>query len=301
MLWRCLRIPASCRSARERRSRSDAGSLARPKRVICRACSKPWSLLAALDCTILSAARGRRAPCSISLSANHALFLSKLPSLRRRGWGRSTSRYMSHRLSHTLRVALAQMNLTVGDIDGNTEKIIANIAHARERGRGSGRLPRAGGHRLSAGGPAAQAELRRGQPRRPRPHRRARPRASRRSSGSWTSTQDIYNAAAIIHDGEIAGVQHKFFLPNYGVFDEDRYFQAGTSTQVYTLGRCHVRRRGLRGRLVCRRPAHAAGADGRRAHRSSTSTPRRSTRASGSFARGCSAPARATTPARSST
>ena len=38
---------------------------------------------------------------------------------------------------------------------------------------------------------------------------------------------DIYNAAAVLHDGEIAGVQHKFFLPNYGVFDEDRYFQAG--------------------------------------------------------------------------
>ena len=38
----------------------------------------------------------------------------------------------------------------------------------------------------------------------------------------------IYNAAAVIHRGEVAAVYHKMFLPNYGVFDEDRYFQAGT-------------------------------------------------------------------------
>lgn len=38
---------------------------------------------------------------------------------------------------------------------------------------------------------------------------------------------EIYNAAAIIHNGSVAGVYHKMFLPNYGVFDEERYFQAG--------------------------------------------------------------------------
>ncbi len=41
--------------------------------------------------------------------------------------------------------------------------------------------------------------------------------------------KDIYNAAAIIHNGAIADVYHKMFLPNYGVFDEERYFQSGTT------------------------------------------------------------------------
>jgi NAD+ synthase (glutamine-hydrolysing) len=47
---------------------------------------------------------------------------------------------------------------------------------------------------------------------------------------------DVYNAAAIIHDGRLAGVYHKQRLPNYGVFDEVRYFQAGKECPVFTLG-----------------------------------------------------------------
>jgi NAD+ synthase (glutamine-hydrolysing) len=47
---------------------------------------------------------------------------------------------------------------------------------------------------------------------------------------------DIFNAAAVISNGEIAGIYHKIFLPNYGVFDEDRYFQPGNDCQVYIIG-----------------------------------------------------------------
>jgi NAD+ synthase (glutamine-hydrolysing) len=46
---------------------------------------------------------------------------------------------------------------------------------------------------------------------------------------------DIYNAAALLHDGRVAGVYHKIYLPNYGVFDEDRYFQSGTEILVFDL------------------------------------------------------------------
>src|SRR5439155_1210393 len=42
--------------------------------------------------------------------------------------------------------------------------------------------------------------------------------------------------AAVLHDGIRAGVYHKQYLPNYGVFDENRYFQAGTETQVFAAG-----------------------------------------------------------------
>src|SRR5439155_14220916 len=47
---------------------------------------------------------------------------------------------------------------------------------------------------------------------------------------------DIFNAAAVLHDGSVAGIYHKRYLPNYGVFDENRYFQAGTETPLFTGG-----------------------------------------------------------------
>ena len=46
---------------------------------------------------------------------------------------------------------------------------------------------------------------------------------------------DIYNAAAIACDGRLIDVYHKTYLPNYGVFDEDRYFQSGKTAGVYRL------------------------------------------------------------------
>lgn len=44
----------------------------------------------------------------------------------------------------------------------------------------------------------------------------------------------LYNAAAVIHDGRLAGVYHKICLPNYGVFDENRYFKSGQILPVFT-------------------------------------------------------------------
>jgi NAD+ synthase (glutamine-hydrolysing) len=47
---------------------------------------------------------------------------------------------------------------------------------------------------------------------------------------------DIFNAAAVLHDGQHVGTYHKQYLPNYGVFDENRYFQSGTESPVFALG-----------------------------------------------------------------
>src|SRR3989304_1099417 len=47
---------------------------------------------------------------------------------------------------------------------------------------------------------------------------------------------DIFNAAALLHDGAHAGTYHKQYLPNYGVFDENRYFQSGTECPIFALG-----------------------------------------------------------------
>ena len=45
----------------------------------------------------------------------------------------------------------------------------------------------------------------------------------------------IYNAAAVIQNKKIAGIYHKMLLPNYGVFDEKRYFKEGDEYKVFSL------------------------------------------------------------------
>ena len=47
--------------------------------------------------------------------------------------------------------------------------------------------------------------------------------------------EDVYNAAAVLADGEVAAVYRKMYLPNYGVFDEQRYFQSGAEAGIFEL------------------------------------------------------------------
>lgn len=138
-------------------------------------------------------------------------------------------------IPYILRAALAQINTTVGDLEGNASKIIDNIAAAREAGADVVVFPEL----AVTGYPPEDLLLK-------RTFVEANVAALERIAGETRQItaivgfvdvdSDIFNAAAILHDGEIAGIQHKFFLPNYGVFDEDRYFQVGTSTKVYKLG-----------------------------------------------------------------
>jgi NAD+ synthase (glutamine-hydrolysing) len=46
---------------------------------------------------------------------------------------------------------------------------------------------------------------------------------------------DIFNSAALLHDGKLKDAYSKIYLPNYGVFDEDRYFQVGKENFIFTL------------------------------------------------------------------
>ena len=50
----------------------------------------------------------------------------------------------------------------------------------------------------------------------------------------------IYNAAAVIHDGKLVDVYRKIFLPNYSVFDEERYFTSGDQCPVYEIGGARI-------------------------------------------------------------
>jgi len=140
-----------------------------------------------------------------------------------------------NRPSHILRLALAQIDLTVGDLEGNAGKIIDNITIARERGADIVVFPEL----AITGYPPEDLLLKRNfveDNLAALDRIRVETKGITAIVGFVDANSEIYNAAAVLHDGELVGVQHKFFLPNYGVFDEDRYFQAGTKTQVYKLG-----------------------------------------------------------------
>ncbi len=136
-----------------------------------------------------------------------------------------------------LRVALAQINVTVGDLEANTEKIRAAMQHAHAAGAHIVCLPEL----ALTGYPPEDLLLKPG-------FVAANLRkldelidASRDLPGLTAVTgfvdrdHDIYNAAAIIHEGNLAGTYHKHYLPNYGVFDENRYFQAGHKAPVFLI------------------------------------------------------------------
>jgi len=133
-----------------------------------------------------------------------------------------------------LRVALAQINPTVGDIDGNAGKIAERIAEAREQGAALVVFPELA---LSGYPPedlllkpsfldrtaVALGEL------------AAQTRGIVALVGFPEAAEDVYNAAAVLADGEVAAVYRKMYLPNYGVFDEQRYFQSGAEAGIFEL------------------------------------------------------------------
>ncbi|MYE55294.1 MAG: NAD+ synthase, partial [Chloroflexi bacterium] len=134
----------------------------------------------------------------------------------------------------TFRLAMAQINATVGDLDGNAERIIASIREAGSLGADLVAFPE-----LALPGYPPEDLLLKPQFIRENQERLRHIAAECADIaavvGFIDSDSDIYNAAAVIHNREIVGVYHKMYLPNYGVFDEDRYFAAGGNCPVFTI------------------------------------------------------------------
>jgi NAD+ synthase (glutamine-hydrolysing) len=136
--------------------------------------------------------------------------------------------------SPPLRVAIAQIDTTVGDIPGNTRKIAEQIARAREARAALVVFPELAvtgyppedlllkTHFLEAAR-AAVEDLARGT------------RGIVALVGFPERSDDVYNAAAVLADGRVAAVYRKIHLPNYSVFDEQRYFQAGDSAALVSI------------------------------------------------------------------
>ena len=137
-------------------------------------------------------------------------------------------------MKRSLRLALGQINSTVGDFQGNSEKIVNGMNQARELGADLVAFPEL----ALPGYPPEDLLL---NPSFVNANIDALKRLARSSRGITAIVgfvdmiDDIYNAAALLHDGRLAGVYHKIYLPNYGVFDEDRYFQSGTEFLVFEL------------------------------------------------------------------
>ena len=134
-----------------------------------------------------------------------------------------------------LRLALAQIDSSVGDLEGNAAKITEQIAAARDAGAELVLFPELAltgyppedlllkEHFLQASNEAI-AEL------------------AREAQGIVALVgfpergDDVYNALAVLAEGELKAVYRKSVLPNYGVFDEQRYFQVGEGGAVLQLG-----------------------------------------------------------------
>ena len=139
-----------------------------------------------------------------------------------------------------MRIALAQINPTVGDIAGNCRKIIDFIERAQAPGRTARRLPGAGGHRISAEGSAAQAAVHRRQPARGADDRARSVRGIDVIVGYAERNEQpvgrpLHNAVAVLRDGKIVSRHFKTLLPTYDVFDESRYFEPGPANETENL------------------------------------------------------------------
>src|SRR5438034_11703861 len=134
-----------------------------------------------------------------------------------------------------LRVALGQINPTVGDFERNVRMIVDTIERARAVGSALVAFPEL----AFTGYPPEDLLFK---PAFIEANLRALDDVTRASRGLTVVVgfvdrrDDIFNAAGVLHDGVVAGVYHKHYLPNYGVFDENRYFQAGTEAPVFAAG-----------------------------------------------------------------
>src|SRR5215212_2467264 len=135
-----------------------------------------------------------------------------------------------------MRVALAQINTTVGDIWGNVERMAA----ALERAVGSGADLVAYPELTIPGYPPEDLLMR---PSFIEENVRALheftgqvPEGVVAAVGFVDLDADLYNACAVISSGEILHRYHKHYLPNYGVFDENRYFREGSGAPIVDLG-----------------------------------------------------------------
>ena len=139
-----------------------------------------------------------------------------------------------------MRIALAQINTVVGDLDGNRARILAALAEARAAGADLLVTPEL----AVTAYPPEDLLLRPA-------FVRAAEESTREIAAActgivalvgtpWGFDGELANVCAVCADGEILALYRKRLLPNYGVFDEARYFDAGEQALVLPLGALQI-------------------------------------------------------------
>ncbi|MFQ5975036.1 MAG: NAD+ synthase [Candidatus Hydrothermarchaeales archaeon] len=133
------------------------------------------------------------------------------------------------------KIAIAQTNPTVGDLEGNIDKIISYIERAKKQGAEVVVFPEL----AITGYPPKDLLLK---PSFVKQNKERLKEIVKNSEGidiivGFVDEEkgELYNAAAVVSDGDLIGVQHKICLPNYDVFDEKRYFQPGAESHIFEL------------------------------------------------------------------
>ena len=139
------------------------------------------------------------------------------------------------------RIAIAQVDPCVGDMDGNTELVLEYISRARDSaGADTVIFPEL----ALTGYPPEDLLLR------PHFHVQVQQALQRVMHGSeginvilghpLAAGERLYNACSLVRDGAIVATYRKRNLPNYGVFDEKRYFTEGTDLNLVETPDCKV-------------------------------------------------------------
>ena len=138
-----------------------------------------------------------------------------------------------------MRIALAQLNTVVGDLEGNRDRILSSLDDARSAGADLAVFPEL----AVTGYPPEDLLLRPGFV---TAAHRTLEEVARASTGivalvgtPWFD-RDLANACAVCADGTLRAIYRKHFLPNYGVFDEHRYFASGRDLVLLRLGEVFV-------------------------------------------------------------
>ncbi|MBI4060515.1 MAG: NAD+ synthase [Elusimicrobia bacterium] len=139
-----------------------------------------------------------------------------------------------------MKVALAQIDTTVGDLRGNSEKILAALAEASRRGAGLAVFP----EQTLGGYPALDLWEESGFA---RANEKALSALAQKTRGAAALVgfvsrskvrvgKPVRNSAALLHEGRIVAVRHKTLLPTYDVFDEARYFEPASENRPIAWG-----------------------------------------------------------------
>jgi NAD+ synthase (glutamine-hydrolysing) len=142
-------------------------------------------------------------------------------------------------MQRPFQIALCQLDMTVGDIAGNERRIVDGLERALAAGAQLVLFPEL----ALTGYPPEDLLL--------KEHFLADARAALDRIAVHTGpaaalvgfperADDVYNACAVLADGRVQAIYRKVFLPNYGVFDEQRYFQSGPGGALIELGEVSI-------------------------------------------------------------